>query len=67
MTDPKEKAKHWKHDWDPFYKDGPTARNVVLIRFAASRLEVVSPSRKMNNDSVTWLPVSLNVTPPKAK
>jgi len=67
VTDPAEKAKHWKKDWDPFYKDGPQSKSVVLIRFATNRLEVVSPSRKINNDAVTWRPVSVDVAPPKGK
>ena len=59
VRDPVEKAKRWKDEWAAFYKDKNRGDDYTLIRLTATRLEVSSPSRGMNNDPVTWKPVTV--------
>lgn len=59
VTDAAEKARHWKAAWTPFYAGGPKGDDVVLIRLAPSRLEVVSVSRGLEPDPKTWLPLAM--------
>ena len=61
VTDKIEKAKHWKAEWAPFYKKGAASDDFALIRVRANRLEVVSPSHKLMNDSTNWRPVGVNL------
>ena len=59
VTDTKEKARHWKEEWTPFYPNGPKGPDVVLIRVSPLRLEIVSTDRGMSGDPMTWLPLSV--------
>jgi general stress protein 26 len=65
VSDPTEMGKHWKQDWDQFYPRGASGRKVVLIRVAPERVEVVSPSRKIVNDTVQWRPPTVRFGPPR--
>lgn len=60
VTDVAEKAKHWKASWTPFYPGGATGDDVVLIRLAPSRMEVVSEARGIVPDAKTWLPLAVS-------
>ena len=59
VTDAAEKARHWKAAWTPFYPGGANGDDVVLIRLAPSRLEVVSVSRGLEPDPKTWQPLAV--------
>lgn len=61
VTDKAEKATHWKPEWAPFYKKGADGSDFALIRVKASRIEVVSPSHKLLNDTTNWRPVGINL------
>lgn len=67
VTDATEMGKHWKKDWDPFYPGGVSGGKVVLIRVEPIRLEVVSPSRTIVNDTVQWRPPTVQFEPRKQK
>lgn len=60
IADAGERARHWKAEWTPFYANGATGNDVVLIRISPSRLEIVSPDRGMVADAKTWLPLSVD-------
>lgn len=59
VTDPAEKAKRWKDDWQAFYKDKNRGEDYVLIRVRPSRLEIVSYPDRLLNDPATWRPISV--------
>jgi general stress protein 26 len=59
ISDAAEKAKRWKEDWAPFYKDKNRGDDYVLIRVKPSRLEIVSEAHGLRNDPKTWRPLSL--------
>ncbi|HXT68312.1 MAG TPA: pyridoxamine 5'-phosphate oxidase family protein [Vicinamibacterales bacterium] len=59
VRDPAEKAKRWKDAWTVFYKDRNRGADYTLIRVTATRLEISSPARGMNNDPLTWAPVTV--------
>jgi PPOX class probable F420-dependent enzyme len=61
VRDPVEKAKRWKESWAGFYKDKNRGEDYTLIRITPSRLEISSPSQGMNNDPVTWKPVTVQL------
>ncbi len=61
VTDAAEKAKHWKEDWAPFYKNGPRGDDFVLIRAKPTRLEVVSQGHGIVNDPVSWRPTAIDL------
>lgn len=67
VTDPAEKAMHWKSEWSGFYKDTHRGDDYVLLRFEPRRLEVVSPAHTLLNDPVTWRPVSIDLLAPGAQ
>lgn len=56
-----EKSRHWKAEWGPFYKNGARGSDFMLLRVRPIRLEIVSPSHKLVNDSVSWRPVSVTI------
>jgi len=60
IKDPVEKAKHWKEEWAPIYKDGSHGDDYLLIRVKPRRLEVVSYTYGLPNDPVTWLPAAVD-------
>ena len=59
VTDPAEKAKHWKSEWAPFYKHEHRGADFALLAVVPRRLEVVSQGHGLINDPVTWRPVSV--------
>jgi general stress protein 26 len=61
VTDSAQKARHWKNDWQPFYKQRTRGADFALFEIRASKLEVVSPTRGLVNDSKTWRPVTVSV------
>jgi general stress protein 26 len=61
VSDAQEKAKHWKEDWAPFYKDGPRGDDFVLIRARPTRLEIVSQGHGIENDPVSWRPTTIDL------
>ena len=61
VRDPAEKAKRWKDSWVGFYKDRNRGDDYTLIRVTPTRLEISSPGQNMNNDPVTWQPVTVAI------
>lgn len=61
VTDPDERAAHWRDAWTAFYPGGARGPNVVLVRIEATRLEVVSPARGFDTDPVTWRPFAVDL------
>ena len=61
VSDADERERRWKKSWAPFYSNGPRGSDFLLLRVTPTRLEISSPSRKMNNDPKTWLPVVINL------
>jgi general stress protein 26 len=57
VTDPGEKAKHWKEDWAKLYKDKNRGDDYLLIKVTPVRLEVSAEGEGILNDPKTWLPV----------
>ena len=64
VRDPAEKAKRWREEWKPFYKNGYRDEDFLLIRVEPQRLEISSPALGMNNDPITWRPVTLDLRQP---
>lgn len=60
VTDADERARRWKKEWTPFYKSGANGDDVMLIRLAPRRLEIVSVGRGMAGDPKTWRPLSID-------
>lgn len=60
VTDPAEKAKHWKSAWAPFYKDEHRGADMVLLAVSPRRLEIVSEAHGLINDPKSWRPVSID-------
>ena len=61
VTDPAERAAHWKAEWAPFYKDQARGSDFLLFEVRPFRLEVDSAARGMVNDAKTWRPVILTL------
>lgn len=61
VTDAREKARHWKPEWAPFYPKGAQDPGYVLIRVAPSRVEVVSPRHNLMNAAKDWRPVGVTL------
>jgi general stress protein 26 len=61
VTDSAAKAKHWKPEWTPFYKGGSNGGTVTLFEVKPFQLEIVSPARGFENDTITWRPVIVRV------
>jgi general stress protein 26 len=54
VDDKVEKQKRWKEEWKSFYPDRDAS--YLLIAVSPEQLEVLSPSRGIGNDPVTWKP-----------
>ena len=54
VNDPEEKAKRWKEEWIDFYPDRP--EGYTLIRVTPQWMEVISESRSILGDTLTWQP-----------
>jgi len=61
VTDPAERARRFKEDWAPFYKDRHRGDDFVLIRARPSRIEIVSARHGVESDPVTWRPTTLDL------
>jgi general stress protein 26 len=59
VSDAAEKQRHWKNDWAAIYPKGARSDDLMLIRIAPVRLEIVSEARGMIGDAQTWLPLSI--------
>lgn len=60
VSDPAEKARHWKDDWVAFYADKNRGADFALIRCKPIRLELVSYAHGLLNDPKTWRPISID-------
>ncbi len=58
VNDPREKEKHWKEEWEFFYKD--KQNDFVLIKVSPVWMEVVSNTRGIIGDPVTWEPLKIS-------
>ena len=54
VNDLEEKQRHWKAEWKEFYKD--KQNGFVLIKVSPEWMEIVSNSRGIYGDPVTWKP-----------
>jgi general stress protein 26 len=61
VTDPAQKARHWKEDWTAFYKDKHRGDDYILIRAKPLRLELASYGHGLLNDPATWRPVTVEL------
>ena len=61
VTGSAERSRHWKPEWGPFYRNGASGADFVLLRVTPTRLEIVSPRHKLINDSLTWRPVTVTI------
>lgn len=61
VTDSTTKAKHWKPEWGPFYKEQFRGRDFMLIQVRPFRLEISSPRHGLANDPQTWRPIILQL------
>ncbi len=59
VDDKVEKQKRWKEEWKGFYPD--RAASYLLIAVTPERLEVLSPSRGIGHDLVTWRPPAIEI------
>lgn len=60
-----EKEKKWKEEWSAFYKD--KENDFVLIKVTPDWMEMVSNSRKIFGDPVTWEPQRIWLDASKSK
>lgn len=60
---PVEKARRWKEEWAPFYRDRNRGPDFVLVRVEPLRLEVVSQPHGVVNDLENWRPRSVDLAP----
>ena len=54
VSDPKEKARHWKEEWKAFYPDRD--QSYLLIAVTPEKLEVVSEKKGITGDANSWAP-----------
>ncbi len=53
VDDENEKNKRWKDRWKDFY---PNKENYLLIKVSPTWMEVISESRNVVGDTITWQP-----------
>ena len=58
VNDQEEKEKRWNTDWEAFYPD--KTEGYLLIEVSPSWIEVLSPSRGITGDPVTWQPPAIH-------
>lgn len=58
VDDQKEKKKRWKVEWDAFYPD--KADGYLLIKVSPTWMEIVSNSRGIIGNQLTWEPPIVN-------
>jgi general stress protein 26 len=61
VTAPDEKQRHWKEGWEAFYPDREAG--FALIAVTPERVEVVSPKHKIEGNTATWTPPSVEFGP----
>jgi general stress protein 26 len=54
VNDQKEKEKRWKDEWEAFYPN--KSEDFLLIKVSPEWMEVISYSRGVVGDSITWEP-----------
>ncbi|MDH5415425.1 MAG: pyridoxamine 5'-phosphate oxidase family protein [Flavobacteriaceae bacterium] len=54
VDDPKEKERRWKTEWKSFYPKKP--EGYLLIKVIPEWMEIISTSRGIVGDKVTWKP-----------
>ncbi len=54
VDDQKEKEKRWKDEWKVFYPNNP--EGYVLIKVSPKWMEVISYTRGILGDTITWQP-----------
>jgi general stress protein 26 len=52
-----DKEQHWKKEWSSFYPNYP--KGFMLIKFTPNWMEVVSESRGITGDTITWQPAAI--------
>ncbi len=52
VNEPSKKDTYWKTEWDGFYPD--RINGYILIKFTPTWMEVISESRGITGDSLTW-------------
>jgi general stress protein 26 len=57
INNKKAKETHWKEEWKAFYPN--KEEDYVLIKFSPEWMEVVSNSRGIFGDSITWQPTKV--------
>lgn len=65
VADPAEKQKRWKDSFRAFWPD--RGEGYLLVEVTPERLEVVSPTRKIFNDPITWQPPAVTFEPVRRK
>jgi len=58
VNDQKEKEAHWKQEWNAFYPDYP--EGYLLVKVTPEWMEVVSYTRNITGDSITWEPPAVS-------
>jgi general stress protein 26 len=61
VTEPAEKAKHWKEEWSAFYDNKNRGDDYLLIRVKPAHLEIVSYAHGLTGDPKTWKPITLDL------
>ena len=54
VDDKKKKEKYWKEEWEAFYPNRP--EGYLLIKVTPEWMEVISISRGISGDTITWQP-----------
>ncbi len=54
VDDPTEKENRWKDGWDDFYPNKP--KGYLLIKVIPEWMEILSTSRGILGDKITWQP-----------
>jgi len=63
VTDPQEKARHWKGKWRSHYADGHRGEDYLLLRVRPLRLEVLSYPHGLRAGEHNAGPVILKLSP----
>ncbi len=60
VSDPNEKARHWKDEWQAFYPNRD--KDYLLIEVRPLKLEVVNTKKGILGDPQRWLPPTVTFT-----
>jgi general stress protein 26 len=61
VTDPEEKARHWKQEWRDFYDDEFRGADYALIRLAPEVAEIISMKHGIATDPKGFAPAVLRL------